>query len=96
MASSDSWRACRSRRRSQHEREDRSAGARASVKLYCRHADCRAHAAEELMFIAARIRRPELIPTARMLIRKAPRVRCRHVPRRGPINVPLPENTNVE
>jgi len=58
---------------------------------YCTHADCRAHAADELRFIAQSLHRPELIVTAAIVAKTAAPVRCRHVPRKGPpVHAPLP------
>jgi hypothetical protein len=53
-------------------------GGLVNAERYCTHAHCRAHAAEELQFIAHRLRRPELIVKAAIV------ALTKHVPRGGP------------
>jgi hypothetical protein len=55
---------------------------------YCQHATCRAHTAEELLYMGARLDRKDLQLAAREALRAT--VRCRHQPRKGPIHAPLP------
>jgi len=57
---------------------------------YCMHPECRCHAVEELFFIARRLLRPQLSARAVVLHKSDELVHCRHVPRKGPIQVPLP------
>ena len=54
---------------------------------YCEHHDCRCHAAEELAFMSDMLHRPDLLAKAVEVFSRT--VRCRHVPRKGPIPVPL-------
>jgi hypothetical protein len=55
---------------------------------YCQHATCRAHAFEELAWMARRLMRPELLGHASEALRAT--VRCRRQPRKGPIHAPFP------
>lgn len=64
------------------------------MTTYCTHADCRAHTAEELLYLAERLHRPEqrrqaLAAHARVMSSAAIEVRCRRVPRRGPVATPF-------
>ena len=65
---------------------------------YCIHADCAAHAVEELQHMAKLLPYREDVKRAlgtmekRLLsaaLRDDGTVRCRHVPRKGPIQVPF-------
>lgn len=55
---------------------------------YCTHAICRAHTAEELLYLGARLDRKDLQRAAHEAMRST--VRCRRQPRKGPIHAPLP------
>lgn len=58
------------------------------MTIYCStHHDCRCHAAEELAFMAERLHRVDLLAKAVEIHSKV--VRCRHVPRKGPIPAPF-------
>jgi hypothetical protein len=62
------------------------------MRLYCTHEECRAHAAEELL------RMVDALPHRAAALRQAVAgvwlgglsVRCRRVPRPGPVAAPLP------
>jgi hypothetical protein len=62
------------------------------VRIYCTHEECRAHAAEELLHAAGALphRAAELRAAAARAWRGACSVRCRQVPRPGPVAAPLP------
>lgn len=64
------------------------------MTLYCRHDDCKCHALEELMFLGLRIgmKRQACAAAVRMMRASGRRlmVRCRHVPRPGPVPAPFP------
>lgn len=55
---------------------------------YCQHAICRAHTAEELLYMGLRLFRRDLVVLAREV--DSSTVRCRLQPRKGPIHAPLP------
>lgn len=55
--------------------------------LYCQHAICRAHTAEELLYMGARLDRRDLQRAARESLSAT--VRCRRQPRKGPIHAAL-------
>jgi hypothetical protein len=55
--------------------------------MYCQHEDCRAHAVEELFYMARRLMRPDLAELAVKALHGE--VRCRRVPRRGPVPIPF-------
>lgn len=57
----------------------------AEKQRYCQHAICRAHTAEELMFMARRLMRHDLAKLASEVTQST--VRCRLQPRKGPIHV---------
>lgn len=59
-----------------------------SEQKYCNHASCQAHAAEELLHAGRTLYRPELFEHAREAMHAT--VRCRMVPRKGPIRAPFP------
>lgn len=59
----------------------------AEPEKYCQHAICRAHTAEELLYMARRLLRPGLLPLAREAMKAT--VRCRLLPRKGPIHAPF-------
>jgi len=59
------------------------------VKSYCQHPLCRAHTAEELLFMGRRLFRPDIAKLAADAMRSS--VRCRRQPRKGPIHVPFAE-----
>jgi hypothetical protein len=54
---------------------------------YCRHATCRTDAATELYWMGMRLDRADLMKAARDALHAT--VRCRHVPRKGPIRAPF-------
>lgn len=54
---------------------------------YCQHAICRAHTAEELLWMGARLFRRDLLVLAGEADTST--VRCRLLPRKGPIHAPL-------
>ena len=56
---------------------------------YCTHATCRDDTAAELLWMGKRLWRRDLIAMAGEAYRAT--VRCRHVPRKGPIHAPLPQ-----
>ena len=58
------------------------------MPIYCEHHDCRCDTAAELAWMAESLNRSDLLAKAMMV--HAQRVRCRHVPRRGPVLAPLP------
>ena len=55
---------------------------------YCQHSTCREETARELAFMGARLYRNDLRVLAAQA--HASTVRCRHVPRKGPVHAPLP------
>lgn len=55
---------------------------------YCQHATCREDTARELAFMGATLWRQDLSALATQAHQST--VRCRHVPRKGPISAPLP------
>lgn len=57
------------------------------MKLYCQHALCRAHTAEELAHMGRRLIRADILKLAAEALRAT--VRCRREPRKGPIHVPF-------
>lgn len=54
---------------------------------YCQHAICRAHAAEDLVFMGRAMKRPDLLELASQT--SISTVRCRLQARKGPIRAPL-------
>ncbi len=56
---------------------------------YCKHRDCQEHTAAELYYMAETLRRPKLFHQAMETFYSE--VRCRKVPRKGPVNAPLPK-----
>lgn len=64
-----------------------------AIQRYCRHALCRAHAAEELKFMGRSLFRPDLFKLASETRRAT--VRCRLLPRKGPLHAPLPNRSTV-
>jgi len=57
------------------------------MTVYCEHYDCRCDAAEELAFMSDALHRPDLLAKAVEVFFRV--VRCRHVPRKGPIPMPF-------
>jgi hypothetical protein len=58
------------------------------TQRYCQHILCQAHTAEELLYMARMLMRPDLAELA--LVADQSTVRCRRQPRKGPIRPPLP------
>ena len=57
---------------------------------YCEHAICRAHTAEELIWMGHRLIRRDLLRLAGEAMSST--VRCRLQPRKGPVHAPLPRS----
>jgi hypothetical protein len=57
-------------------------------KRYCQHANCRLDTAVELAYMGSLLLRKDLLILAGQVNEST--VRCRLVPRKGPIHAPLP------
>jgi hypothetical protein len=55
---------------------------------YCEHANCRLDTAVELSFMGTTLYRPDLLTLAGQV--HSSTVRCRLLPRKGPIHAPFP------
>jgi len=61
---------------------------------YCQHANCRLDTAVELAYMGSRLLRKDLLILAGEVHLSS--VRCRLVPRKGPVHAPLPSKNSTE
>lgn len=64
--------------------------AEAAEQRYCLHADCKVDTFDEMMLMACVLDRRNLVLFAAQCLMDGVQVRCRRVPRKGPIHAPLP------